>query len=71
MPEVNRFYGIVIAMYLVDHPPPHFHARYGEHMATFDIETLLMLQGRLPARVRGMVVEWASLHRTNSARTGP
>ena len=29
MPEISRFYGIVITMNLDDHPPPHFHARYG------------------------------------------
>lgn len=33
MPRVSAFYRIVIAMYFDDHPPPHFHARYGEHEA--------------------------------------
>lgn len=62
MPEISRFYGIIIAMYFADHPPPHFHAKYGDQFATFDIETLLLREGRLPPRVRGMVVEWAALH---------
>jgi hypothetical protein len=62
MPEISRFYGIVISMYFVDHPPPHFHAKYGSQAACFDIETLLLLEGKLPARVRGMVIEWASQH---------
>ena len=39
MPEISRFFGIIIAMYFRDHPPPHFHARYGEHEAKFSIET--------------------------------
>ena len=39
MPEISRFFGIVIAMYHNDHMPPHFHARYGEYRAKFDIET--------------------------------
>lgn len=30
MPEISRFFGIVIAMYYNEHNPPHFHARYGE-----------------------------------------
>ncbi len=40
MPEIARFYGIVIQMYFGDHPPPHFHAIYGGHKAVIDIETL-------------------------------
>ena len=31
MPEISRFYGIVIKMFFNDHGPPHFHAIYGEH----------------------------------------
>ena len=31
MPEICRFYGIVIKMYFADHAPPHFHAEYSEH----------------------------------------
>ena len=33
MPEISRFYGIVIKMYFADHAPPHFHAEYAEHEA--------------------------------------
>ncbi len=33
MPEISRFLGIAIAIFYDDHPPPHFHARYGEHEA--------------------------------------
>ena len=63
MPELCRFYGIVIQMYYRDHPPPHFHAIYAGHKATIEIETLAFLDGELPARARGLVVEWAALHR--------
>lgn len=38
MPEVSRFYGIVIRMYFGDHPPAHFHAEYGEFEALVTIE---------------------------------
>ena len=62
MPELARFYGIVIQMYFGDHPPPHFHAIYGGHKAVVDIETLALIDGELPARARGLVIEWATLH---------
>ena len=57
MPEVCRFYGIVISIYYNDHGPPHFHARYGDNQAVIGIDNLTMLQGGLPPRARGMVVE--------------
>ena len=63
MPELSRFYGIVIKMYFADHAPPHFHAEYAEFEARIAIETLAMLSGNLPARAMGLVVEWATLHR--------
>ena len=63
MPEVCRFYGIVIRMYFGDHAPPHFHARYGEHEAVISIETLTVLGGNLPPRALGLVMEWAALRR--------
>ena len=64
MPEISRFYGIVIQIYYADHAPPHFHAKYGGHSALFDIDRLAVIRGELPARAHGMVVEWASLHQS-------
>ena len=63
MPEVSRFYGIVIRMYFADHSPPHFHAEYGEHEALISIYDLGVIAGGLPVRALGLVKEWASLHR--------
>ncbi len=63
MPEVSRFYGIVIQIYFGDHPPPHFHARYGGSVAKIDIDNLTIIEGRLPARALGLITEWATLHR--------
>ena len=63
MPEISRFFGIIIRMYFNDHVPPHFHADYGEHSIEITIETLEVLKGKLPNRVLGLVLEWASLHR--------
>jgi hypothetical protein len=62
MPEICRFYGIIIAMFYNEHNPPHFHARYGSHKVVVDIHSLSVLEGRLPARALGMVIEWASQH---------
>jgi hypothetical protein len=63
MPEISRFFGIVIRMYFNDHLPPHFHADYGEYAAELTIETLDIIRGRLPQRVLGLVLEWAVIHR--------
>ncbi len=62
MPEISRFFGIIISMYYNDHAPPHFHARYGAQKAIVSIGNLTVLEGFLGPRVRGLVVEWASAH---------
>lgn len=62
MPEICRFLGIVISMYFDEHNPPHFHVTYNEYKVTMSIITLNIIDGVLPARVRGLVVEWAELH---------
>lgn len=67
MPEISRFLGIIIAMYYDDHPPPHFHARYGEHEAIISIATGELLEGRLPPRAMGLVQEWRERHRESLA----
>jgi len=63
MPEVSRFYGIIIAFYYNEHNPPHFHAKYSEFKAEIDIRTLQILKGELPKRAKTMVLEWADEHR--------
>ncbi len=63
MPELCRFYGIIIRMYFLDHNPPHFHAEYQGQHAEFDIQTLGLIAGSLPGRAHAMVVEWAGMHR--------
>ena len=62
MPEISRFLGIVIAIYWQEHGVPHFHAKYGSHRASFGIVDLRLLEGRLPPRVTGLVLEWAAMH---------
>ncbi len=62
MPEICRFYGIIIAMFYDEHNPPHFHARYGDYKISVDIHSLCVLEGKFPPRALGLVIEWASLH---------
>ena len=64
MPRLAAFYGIVIWMYRPDHPPPHFHARYGEDAAQVELGTWRVINGSLPARALRLVREWAELHET-------
>jgi hypothetical protein len=62
MPEVSRFFGISIRMYFDEHNPPHFHAIYSGSEAQIGISPLAVLQGKLPRRAIGMVMEWAAQH---------
>jgi hypothetical protein len=62
VPEICRFLGIVIAMYYRDHSPPHFHVRYAGHRASISLNPLAVLEGSLPPRALGLVMEWATLH---------
>lgn len=63
MPEISRFYGILIKMYFGDHNPPHFHAEYQGFKAEYNIKTLDIIVGELPKRAHILVLEWASIHR--------
>jgi len=62
MPEVSRFLGIVIGIYYREHPPPHFHAVYGEYQITVDIQTGVV-HGDFPKRALQHVLEWLDLHK--------
>ena len=63
MPEISRFFGIIIKMFYDDHNPPPFHAEYGSDVALIEIRSLAVFSGRLSPRVLGLVIEWATLHR--------
>jgi hypothetical protein len=62
MPTISQFYGITIRMYFRDHPPPHFHAAYGDTEAVVDIRSLSIREGVLPRRAAALVLEWTKLH---------
>ena len=63
MPQISNFFGIIIRMFYDEHSPSHFHAQYGEYNCCIDIQTLGIIEGYLPARALGLVVEWANLHK--------
>jgi hypothetical protein len=63
MPELGRFCGMVIFIYFDDHPPPHFHVRYGSQRAIIEIRPFAMLQGQLTPRALALVADWAALRR--------
>ena len=62
MPEISRFYGIVITMYYIDHARPHFHARFGEHSISMEIDGD-GLSGSCPPHRLPLLFEWRDAHR--------
>lgn len=62
MPELSRFFGIVIAMYYRDHGPAHFHAIYGDFEITVEIDSG-RVNGEFPTRALAHVTDWRELHR--------
>ncbi len=70
MPEISRFFGIVIQMYFNEHNPPHFHVRYNNYRAQIDIENFGIIDGHLPPKVFALVVEWAGIHQKELRKIG-
>lgn len=68
MPEISRFYGIIIKMYFSDHNPPHFHVEYNSYKAEVEIDTLNIKSGEIPKRVYLLVLEWAINHKVELKR---
>ncbi len=65
MPEISRFFGIIIRMYVeagVPHQAPHFHAYYHEDVAIFGISPVELMAGQLPRHQQRLVEAWAELH---------
>ena len=63
MPEISRFFGIIVFMYFDEHNPPHFHVRYGDERAVVSINELRVMEGKLSRRALSLVLEWANEHR--------
>lgn len=66
MPEISTFYGIKIKMYFLgsEHNPPHIHAIYNSNVAVIDIQTLKVIEGKLPIRALKLIKEWILLHKS-------
>lgn len=62
MPEICRFYGIIIQMFFNDHNPPHFHVVYGDFKAIININDEIV-EGFMPKRALKLVFEWMDLHK--------
>lgn len=62
MPEISRFYGIVIQMFYNEHLPPHFHASYSDFKLQVDIRNLSVIKGTMPRKGLNLVLDWAELH---------
>ena len=65
MPTISRFYGISVLINYRNEPPlAHFHAYYGDFQVVIQISALGIVEGKLPPRILGMVMEWAAIHET-------
>ncbi|WP_188938449.1 DUF4160 domain-containing protein [Dyadobacter endophyticus] len=69
MPEISRFFGIIIRMYFDDHNPPHFHAEFQEHRAIIDIQNPMLLDGYLSPKQLKLVQAWALIHQKSYWKT--
>jgi hypothetical protein len=63
MPEISRFYGIIIYMFFSDHKPPHFHVKYQDFEAVIDFEGGIV-HGHIPRRALMLIFEWIDIHKT-------
>ena len=66
MPEIVRFYGIIIKMFFKpkEHEPAHIHALYNEFVGVFDIHSFEMTEGDMPQRAQQLVREWLGNHQS-------
>jgi hypothetical protein len=65
VPELSRFFGIIIRMFAevgTPHHEPHFHVYYQEHVAIYSLAPIELLAGGLPRRQQRLVEAWAELH---------
>lgn len=67
MPEISRFYGLVILMYYNDHEPPHFHVRYQDYEITINIDTG-EVKGKMSRTALKLVYKWMDLHKKRIIR---
>ncbi|MDD4970023.1 MAG: DUF4160 domain-containing protein [Paludibacter sp.] len=63
MPEISRFYGLIILMNFKDHSPPHFQVWYGDFKALVTIQDGI-IKGEMPQRAVKMIFDWLEIHRS-------
>lgn len=62
MPEISKFFGIIIKMFAKDHNPPHLHAEYGNYKAVFNIYSGEKICGKFPVKKEALVKAWIVIH---------
>ena len=68
MPEISRFFGIIVRMYYDDHPPPHIHAEYQGNKAKIDFGGNVLLGDLRSKTALRLVREWIDLHDSDLRR---
>ncbi len=64
MPEISRFYGMIIKMLFLDnekHHKPHVHVYYGDYEASIGIDGDL-LSGSIPVKQLKIINAWLAIH---------
>ena len=64
MPEISRFFGILIMMLYNEHNPPHFHAEYAGVRVQIGISPIVVLKGQVTPRIRSFLFEWTAIHQS-------
>ncbi len=65
MPEISRFFGIIIRMYVevgAPHHYPHLHAYYQNVVGIYRIDQIEMVEGSLSRKEQRLVEAWIVLH---------
>jgi hypothetical protein len=64
MPELSRFFGLVVRMHYNDHNPPHVHIEYQDDKTLLDFHGNV-IRGELRSRTAlRLAREWIDLHAT-------
>jgi len=63
MPNIFTINGAKVSIYKNDHLPPHIHIKHGEYEAAIDLNTVSILEGKLPKNTRRWAMKWVSENR--------
>jgi hypothetical protein len=65
MPQISKFYGLIIYMYYFDnikHHVPHIHVHFQSQSCVLSISTNRILSGSIPIQKRRLVEAWMIIH---------